>query len=391
MFDCVHTPPQVVPGAADRAAEPTGGVPFVALEREHAELADELRDCFDRVLTAGRFVLGEEVERFEAAWAASCRTAHCVGVNSGTAALALLLGACGVTRGDEVIVPAHTFAATALAVVAAGAVPVLAEVEAGTALLDPDAARAAVGPRTVAILAVHLYGQMCDMPALRRVAERHGLLLVEDAAQAHGAECDGRPPGGFGAGAAFSFYPSKNLGALGDAGAVCTDDGRVADALRQLRNLGQRTKGEHVTPGVNERLDSLQAALLSVKLPYLARANELRRRHAAHYRRRLEGEVMVVQERPATPSVHHVFAVRVRHRDAVAAQLRRAGIEVGIHYSPGLRRQPALQGFRVVAAGVPHADRWADEELSLPMSPYLEHAEVERVADACLEAVAHAG
>jgi dTDP-4-amino-4,6-dideoxygalactose transaminase len=390
MFDRSDTGLQLVPEAENACTELAGAVPFVTLQREHAELADELRDCFDRVLTGGRFVLGDEVERFEEAWAAFCGTAHCVGVNSGTAALTLLLRACGVARGDEVIVPAHTFAATALAVVAAGATPVLADVQPGSALLDPDAAAAAVGSRTAAIIPVHLYGQMCDMPALRRLADRHGLLLVEDAAQAHGAECDGWRAGGGGAGAAYSFYPSKNLGALGDAGAVCTDDARVADEVRRLRDLGQHLKGRHEVPGVNERLDSLQAAVLSVKLPHLARGNALRRRHAAHYRRLLEGAVGIVEERPQTPSVHHVFAVRVPRREAIAARLRGAGIEVQIHYSPALRRQPALQAVAIVPAETPHADRWADEQLSLPMSPRLTDAEVERVAAACLEAVADA-
>jgi dTDP-4-amino-4,6-dideoxygalactose transaminase len=213
------TPPigtQTELGARLRAVEEP--VPFAALDREHAELADQLRAAFERVVSRSSFVLGEEVERFETAWAAACGTTECVGAASGTAALTLLLRAAGIGRGDEVIVPAHTYIATALAVVHAGAIPVLCDVEEGTGLLDADSAAAVIGPRTAAILPVHLYGQHCDMPAIVRLAERHSLALFEDAAQAHGAKHDGRPAGGLGTGAAFSFYPSKNLGALGDGG-----------------------------------------------------------------------------------------------------------------------------------------------------------------------------
>ena len=218
-------------------------VPFAALGREHAAIADELRAAFDRVLGRSDFILGEEVERFEAAWAAFCGSAHCVGVASGTAALTLLLRAAGVGSGDEVVVPAHTYIASALGVIHAGARPVLCDVEEATGLIEPHAVEAAVTPRTAAILAVHLYGQVCDTPALERLAARRGLLLLEDAAQAHGAASGGRRVGGLGAAAAFSFYPSKNLGALGDGGAICTSDAELAERARRLRNLGQRRKG----------------------------------------------------------------------------------------------------------------------------------------------------
>src|SRR4051812_3031105 len=280
----------------DRHADP---VPFVALGREHAVIADELRSAFDRVVGASAFILGEEVERFEEAWASTCGTAHCVGMASGTAALTVLLRAAGIGRGDEVIVPAHTFIATVLAVIHAGAAPVLCDVERATGLIDADAAAAAVGPRTAAIVPVHLYGQLCDMRALTTLATRHGLALAEDAAQAHGAAFEGSPAGGFGAGAAYSFYPSKNLGALGDGGAICTNDGELAEGARRLRNLGQKTKGEHVAVGVNERLDGLQAAFLRVKLRRLRAANDKRRAHAARYRDALGGHVELLAERPA--------------------------------------------------------------------------------------------
>ena len=365
----------------------TEPVPFVALHREHDAVAAELRSAFDRVVRSSAFILGEEVGRFENRWAAACGTAHCVGVGSGTAALTLLLRAAGIGRGDEVIVPGHTYIASALGVIHAGAVPVLCDVEDGTGLLDVDATANAVTSRTAAILAVHLYGQVCDMRALGALARRHGLALFEDAAQAHGARWDGRPAGSLGDGAAFSFYPSKNLGALGDGGAICTDDAVIAERARRLRDLGQRRKGEHVELGVNERLDGLQAALLNVKLARLDEGNRTRRRHAAAYRERLEGHVGLLEERPASPCIYHLFPVRVASRGAVAEQLCGAGIGTGVHYAPALHWQPVLRGRIVAPYRLPNAEAWAAEELSLPMSPALRGEEVERAADACLEAV----
>jgi dTDP-4-amino-4,6-dideoxygalactose transaminase len=362
-------------------------IPFVALNREHAAIAPSLHEAFARVVRRGSFILGEEVERLEAAWAAECGVEHCIGVGSGTAALTLMLRAAGIGPGDEVIVPAHTYIATALGVIHAGARPMLCDVDAGSGLIDPEAAAAAVGPRTAAILPVHLYGQVCDMPALRRIAQRHGVALFEDAAQAHGARGHGRPAGSLGDAAAFSFYPSKNLGALGDGGAICTGDAALADGARQLRDLGQVRKGEHVVAGFNERLDGLQAALLSAKLGQLAAGNATRRRHAAAYAERLAGRVTLLEERPETPCVYHLFPIRLPARAAVADQLRAAGIASGLHYSPALHRQPALDGLVTVAGELPSAEAWAAEELSLPMSPGLSHAEISRVADAVLAAL----
>jgi dTDP-3-amino-3,4,6-trideoxy-alpha-D-glucose transaminase len=365
-------------------AEP---VPFVALDREHAAIAPQLRAAFARVVRRSAFILGDEVEAFEASWAAACGVAHCVGVGSGTAALTLLMRAAGIGPGDEVIVPGHTYIASAFGVIHAGAVPVLCDVDDGTGLIDPEAADALVTSRTTAILAVHLYGQTCDMAALRRVAGRHGLALFEDAAQAHGARWNGRPAGSLGNGAAFSFYPSKNLGALGDGGAICTGDAAVAERARRLRDLGQRRKSEHVDVGFNERLDGMQAALLREKLPHLEAGNQTRRRHAATYRERLAGHVGLLQERPASPCIYHVFPIRMRQRRAVADELRAAGIGTGIHYTPALHRQPALSGHVQARYPLPHAEAWAAEELSLPMSPALRDDEIERAAGVCLRAV----
>jgi len=250
-----------------------------------------------------------------------------------------------------------------------------------------EAVTAAIGPRTAAIVPVHLYGQVCDMPPLQRLAARHGIALVEDAAQAHGAGGYGTRAGAFGVAAAFSFYPSKNLGALGDGGAICTSDEQLAARARRIRNLGQERKGEHVVPGVNERLDAVQAAFLEVKLRRLDEANAARRRHAMTYRTLLAGRVRVVEERPSTPCVYHLFPVRVPNRDAVAARLRAAGVATGVHYSPPLHRQPALRGLSVRSGDLAQAEQWAREELSLPMSPKLTRAEIAVAAEECAAAV----
>jgi dTDP-3-amino-3,4,6-trideoxy-alpha-D-glucose transaminase len=361
-------------------------VRFVALERQHTPIEHKLHGAFVRLLCSSAYTLGEEVERFEHAFADYCEVAHCVGVSSGTAALSLILRAYGIGPGDEVVVPAHTFIASALAVAHVGATPVLCDVDAATGLIDPDAARAAVGPRTAAVLTVHLYGQTCNMAAIEAFARPRGLLVLEDAAQAHGARYCGHRAGSLGDAAAFSFYPSKNLGALGDGGAVCTDDDVLAGRLRRLRNLGQRVKGEHVELGYNERLDALQAAILNVKLPHLDGWNSTRQSHAERYRSLLPDGVRVVEERAESPSIHHVFAVRVQDRDAVASTLRALGVETGVHYTPAVHQHPAWQERSIVHGELPEAEAWAAEELSLPMHPDLLVEEIERVVDA-LEAV----
>jgi dTDP-3-amino-3,4,6-trideoxy-alpha-D-glucose transaminase len=362
-------------------------VRFVALDKQHGAIEQELTAAFTRLLTTSAYTLGTEVEQFEAEFADYCETGHCVGVSSGTAALSLVLRAAGIGPGDEVIVPAHTFIATALGAVHAGATPVLCDVDPETGLIDPEAARAAVTHRTAAIIAVHLYGQMCDMDAVGDVASSHGLFVLEDAAQAHGARSDGRRAGSQGDAAAFSFYPSKNLGALGDGGAVCTDDEVLAARLRRLRNLGQRTKGDHVELGFNERLDGLQAALLRVKLPYLDAWNDARRIRAQRYRDRLPADVRLLEERPQSRCVYHLMPARFEDRDAVAAALRARGIETGIHYAPAMDGHPALEGIAAVSNDTPAAWAWAAEELSLPMHPDLGMDEIEYVAEAVTEAI----
>jgi dTDP-4-amino-4,6-dideoxygalactose transaminase len=362
-------------------------VRFVALERQHAPIEHELHGAFVRLLRSSAFTLGAEVERFESEFAEYCGVANCVGVGSGTAALSLTLQGYGIGRGDEVIVPAHTFIASALAVAHVGATPVLCDVDEGTGLIDPDAARAAVGPKTAAILAVHLYGQTCEMQALEAFAGPNGLLVLEDAAQAHGARYRGRRAGSLGSAAAFSFYPSKNLGALGDGGAVCTNDGVLAARLRRLRNLGQRAKGEHVDLGYNERLDALQAALLRVKLPHLDRWNEARRSRAARYRELLPTGTRMLEERADSGCIYHLFPARFSNRDGVAAALRTYGIDTGVHYYPAIHGHAAWKDRPLQHGPLPNAEAWAAEELSLPMHPDLLPEEIERVVDAVHEAV----
>jgi len=366
----------------EQAVQP---VPFVGLGRQHEALSEQLSAAFERVVSADSFILGCEVERFEREFAGYCQAGDCVGVASGTAALGLALTAAGIGPGDEVIVPAHTFIASALGVLHAGAIPVFCDVEPDTGLIDPDSAAAAVGGRTAAIVAVHLYGQACDMPRVVALARRHKLFVLEDAAQAHGAECNGERAGSLGDAAAFSFYPSKNLGALGDGGAVCTSDPRLAERLRELRHLGQRRKGEHVVVGFNERLDGLQAALLRVKLPHLDAWNAARRAHASRLRRGMSEELRLLGERTHTPCVYHLFPVRHRERDRLGELLRAQGVQVGLHYSPAVPEHPALMQLPPSSRPVEltQARAWAAEELSLPMFAELTEAETERIAAAC--------
>ncbi len=360
---------------------------FLALDRQHQPLTGELREAFDRVIRDSAFILGREVESFEGEFASYCGVSECVGVGSGTAAISLALMACGIGPGDEVIVPAHTYIASALGVLHSGAEPVFCDVDATTGLIDIGSAASVVTSRTAAVLPVHLYGQVCDMDAVRSFAQSHGLLVMEDAAQAHGATCGGRRAGSFGTAAAFSFYPSKNLGALGDGGAICTQDARIAERARQLRHLGQRRKGEHLVVGFNERLDGLQAALLRVKLPYLDGWNLRRRALAELYRESLTGQVQTLEERPQTPCVYHLFPVRIANRDQVGEQLAQDGIATGVHYSPAVHEQPPFAAKFVGTPWLGRASGWARDELSLPMYPELEPDEVLRIAETLLAAI----
>jgi len=355
----------------------TPAIPFIDL-RPGSD-AQEIRAAIDRVLASGWFVLGPEVEAFEREFAAASGAAYAVGVATGTDAITLALRAGGIRPGDEVLVPAITAAYTALAVIAAGAVPVIVDVDPDTLTLDPTACERAVTSRTRALVPVHLYGQPADGDALMAVAARHALTVVEDCCQAHLATDRGVPVGTRGIAGAFSFYPTKNLGALGDGGAVITNDPAVADRIRRLRNGGQTSRYMHVEAGINSRLDELQAAVLRVRLAKLPRLTGRRRELAAHYRRLLgRGVTPVAQRDPG--HVYHLFPVRAPRREALQAHLAWAGIETLIHYPVALQAQPAFAPFGTRACPVALAA--ADEVLSLPLRPTLSTEEVWRVASA---------
>jgi dTDP-3-amino-3,4,6-trideoxy-alpha-D-glucose transaminase len=364
----------------------TAEVRFLDLDAARAELAGGLERAVARVLASGRYLLGPELDRFEAAFAAEVGAAECVGVGSGLDALTLALTARGVGSGDEVIVPGHTFIATWLAVTRAGAVPVPVEPSVGGFNLDPDAVAAAIGPRTAAIVPVHLYGEPSDIDRLVDLASEHGLALIDDAAQAHGARLRGVPVGALCDATAWSFYPGKNLGALGDGGAVTTDDPELAARLRRLRNYGSEEKYVHAELGTNSRLDELQAAILSCKLERLVEWNGRRRLVAATYSRELAGTPLVLptdrSDEAGTEHVFHLYVVRSQRRDALRDWLAGAGIETGIHYPIPCHRQGAYAGTAVAAAELPRSERLADEVLSLPIGPHLSAADVTRVTAA---------
>ncbi len=343
-------------------------VPFLDLAAVNDPLQGDFELAWKKVLDSGRFVGGPEVQQFEASFAAFCETGECVGVANGTDAIQLILASMGIGPGDEVIVPTNTFIATAEAVCSVGARPRFVDVVPDTLLIDPDAAAAAVSSATAAIIAVHLFGQMADMNALIPIARRHGLALIEDAAQAHGARLRGRRAGSMGDAAAFSFYPGKNLGALGDGGAVVTRDERLAANIRRRADHGRAVADRylHDERGCNSRLDTLQAAVLSIKLAELDIANAARRRAMDRYRELLPPWIKPVATHPDAEPVHHLAVVRVEDRRAVAAQLDRHEIGWGIHYPIPCHLQPAYRDF---IESLPVAERAAAQILSLPMSP----------------------
>ncbi len=355
-------------------------VPFLSLKP--GEDADALRAAIARVIDRGWFILGPELEAFETEFAAASGAAHAVGVNTGTDAIALLLRALGIGPGDEVITAPLSAAYTALAVMMAGARPVFAEIDPERHTIDPAAVEAAVTPRTAAIMPVHLYGQAADMPALSAIATRHGLAIVEDAAQAHLATCEGRPVGSFGAGAAFSFYPTKNLGALGDGGAITTSDAALADRLKRLRNGGQRTTYQHDEFGVNSRLDEMQAAILRERLQRLPAWTEQRRAIARRYRARLAGATVHVPREFDAGHVYHLFVVRTAQREAFRTHMTAQGIQTLVHYPKALTRQPAIASES--PAYCPEAERAAAEVCSLPLYPSLSLDDADQVAAAVM-------
>jgi dTDP-4-amino-4,6-dideoxygalactose transaminase len=361
-------------------------IPFVDLKAQYAALRGEIRAALDDALDSMELLLGPNVRAFESELAASCGVRHAIGVGSGTDALYLALRACGVGPGDEVITVSNSFIATAAAIVQVGATPVFVDVDPDTQLIDPAAVRAAITGNTTAIVPVHLFGQVADMASILQIAREHGLRVIEDACQAHGAIFDGRRAGSLGDAAAFSFYMSKNLGAYGEGGAVTTPSDEIAERIRRLRDHGSDTKYRHVELGVNSRLDELQAAVLRVKLRRLEAWNALRRRHAERYAEALDGlDVVLPRARSSDEHVFHLYVIQTppELRDTVQATLSARGVATGIHYPIPIHQQPAMEHARSRGTALPVTEALAPRILSLPMYPELQPDQIEYVA-ACL-------
>lgn len=345
-------------------------IPLVDLHAQYLSLKPEMDAAIQGVLDQTSFILGPHVETFEKAFAAFCGAEHCIGMGNGTDATVLALEGLGVGRGDEVITVSHTFIATAEGISELGAVPVFVDIRPDTLLMDVTKIEGAITPRTKAILPVHLYGQTVDMDPLLEIARKHGLKVVEDACQAHGAEYKGRRAGSMGDAATFSFYPGKNLGAYGDAGAVVTNHAEVADWIRRKRNHGRATKYTHDFVGRNSRMDGLQGAVLNVKLPYLEAWNAQRREIATHYDAMLApmGVRRVAVQQECLPA-YHLYVIRVGDRDQVLARLKETSIEAGIHYPVPLHLQKAYAHLGMKSGDLPVTEAAAYEILSLPIYP----------------------
>lgn len=370
-------------------------IPLVDLKAQYQSIQADIDSAIRRVIETTAFINGPDVQSFEREFAEFCGAKHAVGVASGTAALQLAMLACGVGPGDEVITVSHTFCATAEAIAQLGARPVFVDIDPDTYTMDPSAAERAITPRTKAILPVHLYGLPADMDAIQSIARKHGLVVVEDAAQAHGASYKGRSVGAMGDAACFSFYPGKNLGAYGDAGAVTTSNEAIARAVSALRDHGRaigpdgkRSKYEHDRVGYGERLDTLQAAILRAKLPHLRAWTERRRAIAQRYRELLrDSPIGLPVEPPDTRHVYHLFVVRVSDRRAVQDRLAAKGIDTGIHYPIPLHMQKSFAWLGYREGDLPRTEAAAREILSLPIYPELAPQQQEYVAQAILEAV----
>lgn len=358
-------------------------IPFASFRPMERELEGELRTAFDRVFSRSWYIEGAEDEAFEKAFAGFCDTEYCIGVGNGLDALMLALKALNIGEGDEVIVPSHTYIATALAATYVGAKPVFVEPDIRTFNIDPKRIEAAITEKTKAILPVHLYGQACDMDPIMEIAQKHGLKVVEDCAQAHGATYKGRRVGTFGDVAGFSFYPGKNLGAMGDAGAVVTNDEELAGKVRALGNYGSDYKYHHIYKGNNSRLDELQAAILSAKLPLLEKMNAERRRIADRYLAEIKNEAIILPTVPdyAVP-VWHIFAIRCSERDRLENWLHEKGIGTNKHYPIPMHLQECYRELGFVKGDFPIAEEISATELSIPMYYGMTEDEIDCVIDA---------
>lgn len=357
-------------------------IPLVDLQAQYATIKTEIDSAIQRIVESAQFIMGPDVAAFEDEFAAWCGAPHCVGLSSGTAALELTLRALGIGPGDEVITVAHTFIATAEAISAVGAKPVYVDIDPLTYNLDPEALAAAVTPRTRAVMPVHLYGQPADMTRIGALAAQRGLAIVEDAAQAHGASWNGKPVGTLGDAACFSFYPGKNLGAYGDAGAVVSQRAELAAQVRSLRNHGRRSKYLHDQVGFGHRIDTLQAAILRAKLPFLSEWTAARRRLAARYNELLtnSGVTLPYVAAEANP-VWHLYVIRTPERDALLKELESKGIGAGVHYPVPLHLQPAYAFLGYGAGSLPVSEEVAATCLSLPLYPEMSDAQQDQVVD----------
>ncbi|MBD5467261.1 MAG: DegT/DnrJ/EryC1/StrS family aminotransferase [Lachnospiraceae bacterium] len=354
----------------------------------HNQIREELDEAYRRVMDSGWFITGNELEQFEREFASYCGTKYCIGVGNGLDALHIILRAYGIGAGDEVLVPANTFIATALAVSYAGATPVFVDCDESTYNMDPNLVEDKITAHTKAIMAVHLYGRVADMRALREIADRYGLKLIEDAAQAHGAQLNGKRTGSLGDAAGFSFYPGKNLGALGDSGAITTSDEELAERIYTLRNYGSREKYHHELQGFNSRLDELQAAFLRVKLRHLDEWTRERRRIAAYYLKTLNADKMRLPFTGAEQNnVWHIFPVMVKDKKSVQDYLSRYDIQTLNHYPIPVHLQDAYKGSGYTAGMFPNAEKYATEEVSVPLWVGMSQEEMEQVVLAVNEAV----
>jgi len=358
-------------------------VPYLDLKAQYQSIKPEIEAAIARVLESSQFVLGSEVAGFEQAFAAYCGTAECIALNSGTSALHLALLAAGVAPSDEVITVPFTFVASVAAILYAGARPVLVDIDPDTFTMNPAAIEAAITPRTKAILPVHLYGHPADMDPILEVARRRGLVVIEDAAQAHGAKYKGRPAGSLGDIACFSFYPTKNLGAYGEGGAVTTSSAEHARKIRMLRDWGQDRKYHHLLRGYNYRMEGLQGAILRVKLRHLEQWTDARRAAASKYNRLLaDCGVERPTEMPWARHVYHVYTLRTQDRDALQAALHAEGIQTAVHYALPVHLQPAYAGLGYSRGDLPQSEKAAEEVLSLPLYPEMTDTQIEKVAQA---------
>lgn len=361
-------------------------IPLADLKSQYQSIKTEVDTAIADVVESGQFILGHQVEGFEADFSSYCQSRYALGMNSGTSALHLALLAAGVGPGDEVITVSYTFVATAAAVCYTGATPVFVDIDPLTCNIDPTRIEPAITPKTKAIMPVHLYGSCADMDPILDIARRHNLIVIEDAAQAHGSEYKGRRAGSIGELACFSFYPGKNLGAYGEGGAVVTSNERYVELLKQLRDQGQSKKYYHTMIGYNYRMEAIQGAVLGVKLKYLDAWNTLRRKHAAVYARELAGAgLRLLEELPQTKSVHHIFPVFTAQRDALREHLHEAGISTGLHYPIPVHLQPGFRHLGHKKGDFPETERACEEVLSLPMYPELSDEAVLSVVESVLQ------